>query len=124
MNVTRLCTGIDLVEISRIERLTPAIRKRFLLRILTEEEARISGRSWESIAGRFAAKEAVIKALGCGIGPVQWKEIEILQGENGEPVLILHGQARQMAEDHGLRTWSVSISHSRSHAVAMAVALG
>lgn len=77
-----------------------------------------------TLAGRFAAKEAVAKALGCGIGPVSWQEIEILRGVEGEPVIVLHGKAQQIADRSGLVTWSVSISHSRACAIAMVVALG
>jgi holo-[acyl-carrier protein] synthase len=76
-----------------------------------------------TLAGRFAAKEAVVKALGCGIGPVSWKEIEIRRGEQGQPVLKLHGNACQIAEEQGLETWSISISHTREHAVAVVVAM-
>jgi holo-[acyl-carrier protein] synthase len=78
----------------------------------------------ESLAGRYAAKEAVAKALGCGIGDVEWKEIEVLGDEQRAPVLYLHGKAAQKAEELGLTTWSVSLSHSQSHAVAVVVMAG
>ena len=119
-----LRSGIDLVDIQRIEALNPAIRARFLQRVFTGAELGITGDSAESLAGRFAAKEAVVKALGCGIGPVHWKEVEILQGSEGEPLLYLHGQAQQIAADQGLAVWSISISHTRAQAVAFAVAMG
>ena len=77
-----------------------------------------------SLAGRFAAKEAAAKALGCGIGEVTWKEIEILGDEQNAPVLTLHGAAEAKAKELGLTTWSVSISHSQSHSVAFVVAIG
>ena len=67
------------------------------------------------LAGRFAAKEAAAKALGCGIGDVAWKEVEILGDEQNAPILTLHGAAEQKARKLGLMTWSVSISHSQSH---------
>ncbi len=124
MNLPALRTGVDLVEIARLEGLNPAIRQRFLRRVFTGRELEAAGESWASLAGRFAAKEAVAKALGCGIGPVAWQEIEVLRGAGGEPVLALHGQALALAEQQGLSVWSVSISHSRSHAVALVVALG
>jgi holo-[acyl-carrier protein] synthase len=119
-----LRTGIDLIEISRIESLNPAIRERFLQRVYTAEELTDSRGLSASLAGRFAAKEAVVKALGCGIGRVAWKEIEIRRGNQGEPMLELHGNARQIADEQGLETWSLSISHSREYAVAVAVAAG
>ena len=119
-----LRTGIDLIEIDRLETLNPRIRERFMERVYTTNELEDSRGGWASLAGRFAAKEAVAKALGCGIGPVVWKEIEIRRGTQGEPVLELHGKARQMAGELGLHTWSISISHTRTHAAAVAVALG
>ena len=119
-----LRTGIDLIEIGRLESLNPAIRERFLNRVYTVNELADSQGLTASLAGRFAAKEAVVKALGCGIGRVAWKEIEIRSGKQGEPMLELHGNARQIAEEQGLDTWSISISHSREYAVAVAVAIG
>ena len=70
------------------------------------------------------AKEAAVKALGCGIGEVSWQEVEILGDEQNAPVLTLHGAAKQRADKLGLSTWSVSISHSQSHSVAVVVAAG
>ena len=80
--------------------------------------------SIESLAARFAAKEAVAKALGTGIGAVSFQEIEILRDENRAPVLYLHGAAQELAEKLGLETWSISISHTETHAIAMVVAIG
>lgn len=127
--VPTIRTGIDLIEISRLEELNPAIRQRFLKRVFTENELEEStGRSgrelWSSLSGRFAAKEAVAKALGCGIGSVQWKEIEVRRGESGEPILHLHGAARRIAQEQGLVSWSISISHTRSTAAAVAIGVG
>ena len=118
----RLRTGIDLVEIYRLEQLDPAIRRRFLQRVFTPAELEDCQGMLPSLAGRFAAKEAVAKALGCGIGPVSWQDIEILRGEQGQPMLKLTGNAHRVAEGLGLVTWSISISHTREHAVAVAVA--
>jgi holo-[acyl-carrier protein] synthase len=119
-----LKSGIDLVEIRRLEDIQPAVRQRFLNRVFTDNELALVGDSTASLAGRFAAKEAVAKTLGCGIGPVSWKEIEILRGEAGQPELKLEGNAARMAEEMGLEQWSISISHTAEHAVAVAVALG
>jgi holo-[acyl-carrier protein] synthase len=119
-----LRTGIDIVEIGRLEEINPAIRARFIERVFTPLEQQLMRGSYPSMAGRFAAKEAVSKALGTGIGRVNWRHIEIRRGPAGEPLLQLHGFAREVADRLGLRTWSVSISHGRDHAVAVAVALG
>ncbi len=119
-----LRTGVDLIEISRIEEVVARHGKRYLERIYTPAELEQFGREAESLAGRFAAKEAVAKALGCGIGAVSWKEIEVLGDEQNAPGLTLYGAAAQKAKELGLQTWSVSISHSMSHAVAFVVAAG
>ena len=76
------------------------------------------------LAGRFAAKEAVAKALGSGIGDVSWKKIEILGDEQNAPKLTLYGNAETKAQELGLTNWSVSISHTQSHSVAFVVAIG
>ncbi|PIZ25303.1 MAG: holo-[acyl-carrier-protein] synthase, partial [Chloroflexi bacterium CG_4_10_14_0_8_um_filter_57_5] len=78
----------------------------------------------ESLAVRFAAKEAVSKALGTGIGPVSWQEIEIRGGEYEAPAIILHDRAERIAKELRLTTWSVSLSHSETHAIAVVVAVG
>ncbi|HKJ37439.1 MAG TPA: holo-ACP synthase [Anaerolineales bacterium] len=119
-----LRTGVDLIEISRIEEVVSRHGKHYLERIYTPAELEQSGKRPESLAGRFAAKEAVAKALGCGIGDVTWKEIEVLGDEQNAPVLTLHGAAEQMAKELDLSNWSVSISHSQSHSVAMVVMIG
>ena len=119
-----LRTGVDLIEISRIEEVLARHGARYLERIYTPAEREQLGRSAESLAGRFAAKEAVAKALGSGIGDVSWLDIEILGDEENAPGLTLRGAAAQKAKELGLETWSVSISHSVSHAVAVVVASG
>lgn len=119
-----LRTGVDLIEISRIEEVVSRHGKHYLERIYTPAELEICSKRAESLAGRFAAKEAVAKALGCGIGDVDWKEIEILGNEQRAPVLHLHGKAARKAAELGLTNWSVSLSHSQSHAVAFAVGTG
>ena len=119
-----LRTGVDILEIDRLDSVSPAIRRRFIQRVYTPAEREILGEDNEALAGRFAAKEAVSKALGSGIGFVRWQDIEILNGPYGEPVLNLYGNAVKIAERLALETWSVSISHSRNHAVAVAVAIG
>ncbi|MBI9044477.1 MAG: holo-ACP synthase [Anaerolineaceae bacterium] len=119
-----LRTGIDLVEISRLADLDGDIKTRFLKRVFTDYELDEVENSDERLSGRFAAKEAVAKALGCGIGPVKWQEIEVRVGDLGAPQIYLYGAAKIMAEDLGLTTWSVSISHTHNQAAAMVVAMG
>jgi len=119
----KLVTGVDLIEIARIEEVIARHGKHYLERIFTPAELAQLGKRTESLAGRFAAKEAVTKALGCGIGEVTWKEIEILGDEQNAPVLTLYGAAETKAKELGLTTWSVSISHSQSHTVAFVVAI-
>jgi holo-[acyl-carrier protein] synthase len=117
-------TGVDLIEIDRVAEVVSRHGKHYSERVYTPAELELCGRRVESLAGRFAAKEAVAKALGCGIGEVTWKEIEILEDEQNAPVLHLHGAAAQKAKELGLQTWSVSISHSQSHVVAFVVMAG
>ncbi len=119
-----LRTGVDLIEISRIEEVVARHGKHYLERVYTPAELEQFGKRVESLAGRFAAKEAVSKALGCGIGDVTWQEIEILGNEQNAPILTLSGAAAEKARELGLTEWSVSISHSMSHAVALVVAVG
>ena len=120
----KLATGVDLIEIARIEEVVARHGKHYLERIYTPAELEQCGRRAESLAGRFAAKEAVAKALGCGIGDVSWQDIEVLGDEQNAPKLTLRGEALKKANESGLSTWSVSISHSQSHSVALAVAIG
>jgi holo-[acyl-carrier protein] synthase len=120
----KLATGVDLIEIARIEEVIALHGRHYLERIYTPAELEQCGKRAESLAGRFAAKEATAKALGCGIGDVGWQEIEVLGDEQNAPQLTLHGGALKRAEAQGLSTWSVSISHSQSHSVALVVAIG
>ncbi len=120
----RLSTGIDLIEIGRLEDAISRHGSRFLERIYTPQELEEVGRNLPSLAGRFAAKEAVAKALGTGIGLIAWREIEVLRGAERAPVLHLHGSAASRAKELGLCSWSISLSHTHTHAVAVAVAIG
>ena len=119
-----LKTGIDLIEVDRFRSQRPEIRKRFIDRVYTEAEQNYCRDNDQHLAGRFAAKEAVAKALGCGIGEIEWQEIEILNDELGAPSLHLHGKAAERAEQMGLTIWSVSITHLKEYAAAVAVGAG
>ncbi|NOZ49902.1 MAG: holo-[acyl-carrier-protein] synthase [Chloroflexi bacterium] len=119
-----LRSGIDLIEIERIATTLERHGERFLQRVFTEREIERYGPRIASLAVRWAAKEAVAKVLGCGIGAVGWKEIEILSDERGAPQLHLHGHAALMAAELGISEWALSLSHTRYYAIAMVVAQG
>lgn len=119
-----LCSGIDIIEISRMDQINPAIRQRFIARVYTQAEIDQAGDRSDALTGLFAAKEAVSKALGTGIGTVHWQDIEILHLPTGQPTVKLYRNAKIVADEKGLNTWSVSISHDRDKVVAMAVAMG
>ncbi len=110
-----LATGIDLIEIERVRHGLQRYGARFADRFFTPREQ-------AQCAGRFAVKEAVGKALGTGIGDVAWKDIEVLNDERGRPVLTLHNAAERLAAELGLAEWAVSVSHTATHAVGLAVA--
>jgi holo-[acyl-carrier protein] synthase len=119
-----LSTGIDMIEVNRITQAIERHGERFLTRIFTQNELALLGGNMSSLAARWAAKEAVAKALGTGIGEVDWVHIEILRGPNKEPVLNLFDNAKKIAEERGFTNWSVSLSHTHEHAIAMVVAQG
>ena len=114
--------GIDLIDIDRIQAVLGKFPDRFRLRVLTEHEQRYCGNKVERIAGRWAAKEAISKVLGLGVRGVGWREIEILPNRAGAPQVYLHRRAARRAEALGLEEVTVSISHERRMAVAVAVA--
>jgi len=116
--------GVDLVEIVRFEEIDPKILKRFIKRVFTTAEQDICKDRMASYAGRFAAKEAVSKTLGTGIGEISWQDIEILKSDQGEPFLVLHRKAILRAKALGLSNWSLSISHGKELAIAFVIATG
>ena len=119
-----LRSGVDIVEIARVERVMARSGQRFLTRIFTaQEQAYCQGRM-ASLAGRFAVKEAVAKTLGTGIGEMSWVEIEIVSDGLGRPELVLHGAAKRLADELGLVEWSISLSHTENYAIGFAVAAG
>jgi holo-[acyl-carrier protein] synthase len=114
--------GVDLVDTSRIHRVLERYGTRFLERVYTPLELAYCQMRVTSLAGRWAAKEAVVKALGCGFGDVHWSDIEVLSDEQGAPYLRLHGEAVMRARSLGLTEWAISLSHTDDHAVAFVVA--
>ncbi len=119
-----LRTGVDLIEINRVADAIKRHGERFLNRVFTEAEQEECGGRVSSLAARFAAKEAAAKALGCGIGDVGWLEIEIRLDERKAPYLVFWGEGERLAKEQGLTTWSVSLSHTKSMAIAFVAAAG
>lgn len=117
-------SGIDLIRTNRLAEVNPRIRMRFIQRVFTQAEQAQAKDDNETLSGIFAAKEAVSKALGTGIGKVSWQDIEILHEWTGEPLVVLHGNGLLVAERKGLKQWSVSITHDGGLAAAVAVAIG
>ena len=120
--------GIDIVETARIKRSVDEHGQRFLDRVFTAGEQRYCAanakRYYEHLAGRFAAKEAVLKVLGTGWrGGIAWTDIEILREPTGQPRIILSGECRRIADETGITSWHVSISHIETHATASAIGL-
>jgi holo-[acyl-carrier protein] synthase len=116
-------SGVDIIEIERIDRAILRHGDRFFGRFFTSQELIDSGGKTPALAARFAAKEAVAKALGTGIGRISWRDIEVVNGPSRRPMLRLHGPAQEQAAMLGLVSWAVSLSHTHEHAVAVAVAL-
>lgn len=113
--------GVDIIEISRIGIICQKWGERFLHRIYTERELAFSRGRIPQLAGRFAAKEAVMKALGTGTRGVSWKEIEVVRKRGGPPNVILHGRAKARAMNMRITNISLSTSHSRDYAIAMVI---
>ena len=122
--MNRLTSGVDLIEIARFQEAIDRHGERLLMRIFTPVELSEARSKTASLAARFAAKEAVSKALGCGIGEVGWREIEIRRGPSRQPQLHLYGAAAQIAAQLGVDQWSISLSHSQHYAIALAVGFG
>ncbi len=116
--------GIDLIENRRIEEGMERFGERFLNRFFTAGERQDCGDQPRRLAARLAAKEAVSKALGTGIGKISWQEIEI-RGNNdrNQPTLILHGAAAAQAQQMGLTQWDVSLTHTADYSSAVVVAM-
>ena len=114
-----LMIGTDIIEVERFKNLS----ERFMAKYFTELELEyLKGRRPENVAGIFAAKEAVAKALGTGFAGFSPAAIEVNHNIAGKPEIILHGNAAKIAEDLGIKTVVVSISHCKTLAVAMAMA--
>src|SRR4051812_32642764 len=120
--------GIDIIETERIRKSVEEHGARFLERVYTRGEqeycARNQKRYFEHLAGRFAAKEAVLKVLGTGWrGGISWTDIDIISHPSGQPRVVLTGECERIAAKLGIRSWHVSISHIETHATASAIGL-
>jgi holo-[acyl-carrier protein] synthase len=115
--------GVDIIEIARIRQALSRWGERFLHRIYTESEISLYHDRPESLAVRFAGKEAAIKALNPPKGDIIWREIEILAEPDGKPVVHLHGKALEIAHASGISGLEISLSHSRENAVALVISV-
>jgi holo-[acyl-carrier protein] synthase len=123
---SRVSIGSDIVEVARVERLITRY-ERAERRLFTEAEIDYcrARRNWhEHMAARFAAKEAVLKALGTGLGPgMRWTDVEVVNEENGRPVVRLSGEVAAFAAREGVHELELSISHTSGLALAQALAV-
>ena len=120
--------GIDIVETARIAKLLDEHGQRFLDRVYTAIEQAYANRNAkrriEHLAGRFAAKEAVLKVLGTGWrGGIAWTDVEIRPEPSGQPIVVLTGESLRIATNLGIVRWHVSISHIETHATASAIGM-
>ncbi len=119
-----LSVGVDMAEIPRIRRALERWGDRFLRRVYTPAEVAYCRGRVPELAARFAAKEAISKALGTGLVGVSWVEMEVLADRRGKPVVVLHGRALARARALGLDEWAISLTHTDATAVAFVVATG
>lgn len=118
-----ILSGIDLIEIDRFSNLNPSILKRLFTRVFCPDELEYIGESYSRAAGIFAAKEAVAKALGCGIGPISWQDIVVSHTSERQPIVTLNNRAQLKAAEFHIQQWSISITHTKKTAAAVAVAV-
>jgi len=116
-----LAHGVDIIEIERVSRAVNLWGERFLNRIYTRKEITYCKGRAPELAARFAAKEAVMKALGTGHVGVTAREIEILTDTTGVPSIYLHGRTQEKAEAINLHSLTISLSHSRDYAIASVI---
>ena len=113
--------GIDAVDVDRFAILLTR-RPGLIERLFTEGERADAGGSPARLGARFAAKEAVMKALGVGLGAFKLREVEVVRRATGEPALLLHGEAAALAQARGVQRWHVSLTHTALTAQAVALA--
>jgi holo-[acyl-carrier protein] synthase len=113
--------GTDIIEIARIRQAIDRWGERFLHRVYTEPELNLYRRRPQSLAARFACKEAVMKLLGAENKGISWQDIETLSYPGGKPLIKLYGQAQSEASSLGIKEIAVSLAHSREYAIASAI---
>ena len=113
--------GIDVIEIARVRKVLERHPERFLQRVFTPEEVAFCRGRVPELAARFAAKEAVMKALGTGARGLAWREIEVLPNRRGKPLVYLHGNALKRGAEIGIRGIDISLTHSHDLAIAAVV---
>lgn len=118
-----IAVGIDIIEVDRVRKVYEHHGERFLKRVFTEMEVHQCRSKPTRLAGRFAAKEAISKALGTGLHGVAWREMEIVQLRSGRPTVTLHGNAKRRAELLGISAFDVSIADLNAFSIAVAVAI-
>lgn len=121
--MSALATGVDIIEIARFRAVLVRHPERLLARCFTAGEVRHCRGRVHELAVRFAAKEAVMKALGTGVRGIRWREIEVLPNRRGKPLVLLYGNAARRAEALGLTTLDVSLTHEKAYGIALAVGL-
>ena len=115
--------GIDIIEVERVRKVYEKHGERFLARVFTQNEVQQCRGKITRLAGRFAAKEAISKALGTGMRGVKWREMEIVQLRSGRPSVRLHGIAKLRAEQLGLSAFDVSIADLAQLSIAIAIGI-
>src|SRR5207302_6610009 len=115
--------GVDIIEVDRVRKVYEHHGERFLKRVFTEIEVSQCRGKVTRLAGRFAAKEAISKALGTGLHGVAWREMEIVQLRSGRPSVRLHGNAKKRAELLGLSAFDVSMADLAQFSIAIAIAV-
>ncbi|MCS7192739.1 MAG: holo-ACP synthase [Armatimonadetes bacterium] len=117
--------GIDIVDVERIRKMAEEYSERFFRRVFSDEELSYCMRfsdPFPHLAARWAAKEAVAKAMGTGFtGGVTWKSISVVHTPNGEPIAVLTGAAKSIATNLGVKKVWLSLSHTQNYAAALAV---
>jgi len=120
--------GIDLVKIERIEKIIKKWGDNFTSRVFTLLEREYcekkKGNKYQSYAGRFAAKEALLKSLGLGLRGVNWKEIEIENNELGQSIIETSGKLKKIASEKGVSKYFITISHTKDYAIAQVILEG
>ena len=122
-----MVVGVDMIEMDRFKKVHDEFGDSLLARVFTPLEVLYCRGRAPELAARFAAKEAVSKALGVGMrmmarDGIEWKDVEVIGDRRGKPIVRLYGRAAERAAELGLAEWAISLSHTRDSAIAMVVA--